>query len=325
MPLIKFSVETLTCVREDSDLTAGAEPYLWIAAIAIDSKRELRDGRAMEAVYPRAAVSDKSPLRLGKEVVAVEEVAIPAEQGQFEFNAKSPSQSRYRFILIVLLWDEDNAVQDLADAGYSGFKQAMGKIVDSGQIASLLNEASLGNTESRDTVRDEISVLLKVGIDRSIRAKLGVSSPPIDMDDIIGSASATLGNRNGVFMLDIAGNDTPAPDLSQNRWLVRGKYSNPELVSPPEICSDDRRSVALAKQRLSSSESKLAQLQMSLNNARPQEKPRFERQITAQEEVIANAHRTLVRTQSQLQQCVELQQNASVLENEMSHRIFISF
>ena len=269
MALDAFIVlESLHCTKElDSPFAKGTEPYIWPVLIRIDDLT-IQTEALIDVTAPvlgNARVVIKNDMRQGQTA------DIPTSVGVLRYRLED-SLFDTRLILIVALWDEDDAPDKSVRAGFQAFVGALEAALGDGLTLLAFKDAEDNNDEEAKKalikeIQEQVEKKVKSAIKDSLSGaeKVAVKTGFLNMDDVIGTAFKGFSNALPTkFSLEF-GKGT------LNEFQIQGRLDVREVLIDP--CQSQANAVRQAQTAVSDVNNQIKALQEELRKAPPAEKP----------------------------------------------------
>ena len=265
MALDAFIVlESLHCIKELDLLRGkGSEPYLWPVLIRIDDLT-LQTEALIDVTAP---ILGNSRMVIKNDIRQGQSAEIPPSVGVLRFRLED-SLFDTRLILIVALWDEDDAPDKSVHAGFQAFVSA---------LAAGLTLLAIKDAEDRkdEEAKAAIAKDIQEQVNKKVRAaitdslsgpqKVAVKTGFLNMDDVIGSAFKGFSNALPTKFSLTTGAGTV------NEFQIQGRLDVREVRKDP--CQAQVEDVREAQTGVNDVNNQIKALQEELKKASPAEKP----------------------------------------------------
>lgn len=261
-------LESLHCIKELDLLRGkGSEPYLWPVLIRIDDLT-IQTEALVDVTAPvlgNSRVVIKNDMRQGQTA------DIPTSVGVLRFRLED-SLFDTRLILILALWDEDDAPEKSVHAGFQAFVGALGAALGDGLTLLAIKDAEDNNDEEAKAaiakdIQEQVDKKVRAAIKDSLTGpqKVAIKTGFLSMDDVIGTAFKGFSNALPAKFSLTTGAGTP------NEFQIQGRLDVREVVIDP--CQSQVNAVRQAQTAVNDVNNQIKALQEELKKASPAEKP----------------------------------------------------
>ncbi len=308
---VLVTLDRLRCIHE-SDGTGHSEPYIWPVLIWIDT--------ATGSVHVTDVSLGNARIVIDNDMRAGQTVIIPAPVNTLRLRINDTQ--RITLILSVVLWENDETPEKALEAGFRAYSSELQKAVE----ANLLTlRAAQGDPDAEKAVRDVIEKRVKDKVESSIKdalstsQKLRIGLGTLNMDDVVGSDSESLGavgqtastkafslafsNKSGSESYEILGNLDIKP-------------------VPVDLCQTQVNAVRAAQRAIDDINNRIHSLQEELQTASPLAKPQLIALIQQERQELAPATVVLQKAKQALQACRDHPTNQPVTPHLPSGGVF---